>query len=292
MHEATPTGRSQSKQRASGILVGIKRGIRTGNRTQDVSTLRAERSFQLSYAGTRCTVPAERSSLYHQWPTTCNLDIYRLPRTIRGLVCYPAAPTSAEDEEEEETTKSCCCSCLRYIFYGLCSRFMQFHTDMAQRHTSQGPHHVLGRVRCTEQGCSELIPLSWHAGKSAVAIQSGGNKTMSASERWRRKKAGQDDGQQGNQQQVTDLTELANRLLTETGNMDIYQESYEHISKLSVSEDVDPLKESDVHGLLLPHNLHFEEQSALRHYTAEDLNSDTLLYRTHVIKTIMLYSIQ
>lgn len=55
---------------------------------------------------------------------------------------------------------------------------------------------------------------------------------MSASERWRRKKAGQDDGQQGNQQQVTDLTELANRLLTETGNMDIYQESYEHISKL------------------------------------------------------------
>ncbi|XP_069690574.1 uncharacterized protein [Periplaneta americana] len=62
--------------------------------------------------------------------------------------------------------------------------------------------------------------------------RSGGNKTMSASERWRRKKAGQDDGQQGNQQQVTDLTELANHLLTETGNMDIYQESYEHISKL------------------------------------------------------------
>ncbi|XP_069686961.1 CD2 antigen cytoplasmic tail-binding protein 2 homolog isoform X1 [Periplaneta americana] len=60
----------------------------------------------------------------------------------------------------------------------------------------------------------------------------GGNKTMSASERWWQKKAGQDDGQQGNQQQLTDLTELANRLLTETGNMDIYQESYEHISKL------------------------------------------------------------
>ncbi|XP_069681379.1 uncharacterized protein [Periplaneta americana] len=52
------------------------------------------------------------------------------------------------------------------------SMYSEFHTDMAQRHTSQGPHHVLGRVRCTEQGCSELIPLSWHAGKSAVAIQS------------------------------------------------------------------------------------------------------------------------
>lgn len=60
----------------------------------------------------------------------------------------------------------------------------------------------------------------------------GGNKSLSASERWRRKKAGQDDGTQDNQQQVTDLTELANRLLTKTGNMDIYQESYEHIVKL------------------------------------------------------------
>lgn len=55
---------------------------------------------------------------------------------------------------------------------------------------------------------------------------------MSASERWRRKKAGQDDSKQGNQNQVTELTELANRLLTKTGNMDIYQESYEHIAML------------------------------------------------------------
>jgi hypothetical protein len=60
----------------------------------------------------------------------------------------------------------------------------------------------------------------------------GGNKRISASERWRRKKAGQEDSKQGNQQQVTELTELANRLLTKTGNMDIYQESYEHIASL------------------------------------------------------------
>ncbi|XP_069696951.1 uncharacterized protein [Periplaneta americana] len=87
---STKNMRSQSKQRASGILVGIKRGIRTGNRTQDVSTLRAERSFQLSYAGTRCTVPAELSSLYHQWSTTCNLDIYRSngnQESSRGPLC-------------------------------------------------------------------------------------------------------------------------------------------------------------------------------------------------------------
>jgi hypothetical protein len=55
---------------------------------------------------------------------------------------------------------------------------------------------------------------------------------MSASERWRRKKDGEGDSKEGNRQQVTELTELANRLLTRTGNMNIYQESYEHIAKL------------------------------------------------------------
>jgi CD2 antigen cytoplasmic tail-binding protein 2 len=55
---------------------------------------------------------------------------------------------------------------------------------------------------------------------------------MSASERWRRKKDGASDSKEGNRQQVTELTELANRLLTRTGNMNIYQESYEHIAKL------------------------------------------------------------
>lgn len=55
---------------------------------------------------------------------------------------------------------------------------------------------------------------------------------MSASERWRRKKDGEGDCTEGNRQQVTELTELANRLLTKTGNMDIYQEGYEHIAKL------------------------------------------------------------
>lgn len=65
----------------------------------------------------------------------------------------------------------------------------------------------------------------------------GGNKTMSASERWRRKKAGlQDDP--GNSQHVTDLTAMANQLLSETGNMDIYQESYEHITSIVEAADM------------------------------------------------------
>jgi hypothetical protein len=61
----------------------------------------------------------------------------------------------------------------------------------------------------------------------------GGNKNMSASERWRRKKDGEGDhSKEENRQQVTELTELANRLLTRTGNMNIYQEGYEHITML------------------------------------------------------------
>jgi hypothetical protein len=55
---------------------------------------------------------------------------------------------------------------------------------------------------------------------------------LSASERWRRKKEGESDIKEGNRQQVMELTELANRLLTRTGNMNIYQEGYEHIAKL------------------------------------------------------------
>jgi hypothetical protein len=72
------------------------------------------------------------------------------------------------------------------------------------------------------------------------------------SERWRRKKAGQDDSKQGNQQLVTQLTELANRLLTKTGNMDIYQESYEHIAKLvgKILPRISPVKKY-VHALLV-----------------------------------------
>ncbi|KAK7865010.1 hypothetical protein R5R35_000034 [Gryllus longicercus] len=65
----------------------------------------------------------------------------------------------------------------------------------------------------------------------------GGTKTMSASERWRRKKAGLLENSDENRQQVIDLTELANTLLTETGNMDIYEETFEHITSLVAAAD-------------------------------------------------------
>lgn len=58
----------------------------------------------------------------------------------------------------------------------------------------------------------------------------GGNKSLSASERLKLKKAGKSLGDlKGNSEKVTELTELANKILTALGNMDIYQETYEYI---------------------------------------------------------------
>ncbi|XP_063239238.1 CD2 antigen cytoplasmic tail-binding protein 2 homolog isoform X2 [Bacillus rossius redtenbacheri] len=59
----------------------------------------------------------------------------------------------------------------------------------------------------------------------------GGKKPLLASERWRRKRAGQ-DCDAGDRSRVVEVTALADRLLTELGNMDIYQETYEHITAL------------------------------------------------------------
>lgn len=64
----------------------------------------------------------------------------------------------------------------------------------------------------------------------------GGNKSLSASERLKRKKAGLSLEVNNDSQKVTELTELANRLLTSTGNMNVYQESYEHIKDIVESK--------------------------------------------------------
>ncbi|XP_072942959.1 CD2 antigen cytoplasmic tail-binding protein 2 homolog [Epargyreus clarus] len=64
----------------------------------------------------------------------------------------------------------------------------------------------------------------------AKALQRlGGSSRISSAERWKRKKAGiVDEGAKI----VTRVTELANQILTKTGNMDIYQENYEKISAI------------------------------------------------------------
>jgi len=58
----------------------------------------------------------------------------------------------------------------------------------------------------------------------------GGNRSLSASERLKLKKAGKlPPDTKGSSEEVMKLTELANRILTQNGNMDVYQETYEQI---------------------------------------------------------------
>lgn len=60
-----------------------------------------------------------------------------------------------------------------------------------------------------------------------------GKKKLTTAERWKKKKEAktQETEEDQNSINITKLTELANELLTRTGNMDIYQESYEQIKK-------------------------------------------------------------
>ncbi|KYM95164.1 PREDICTED: CD2 antigen cytoplasmic tail-binding protein 2 homolog [Cyphomyrmex costatus] len=60
-----------------------------------------------------------------------------------------------------------------------------------------------------------------------------GKKKLTTAERWKKKKESKTDKKEEdpNSVNITKLTELANELLTRTGNMDIYQESYEQIKK-------------------------------------------------------------
>ncbi|XP_025161057.1 CD2 antigen cytoplasmic tail-binding protein 2 homolog isoform X2 [Harpegnathos saltator] len=59
-----------------------------------------------------------------------------------------------------------------------------------------------------------------------------GKKKITTAERWKRKKESKTPIEEDpNSVSITKLTELANELLTRTGNMDIYQETYEQIKK-------------------------------------------------------------
>ncbi|XP_011702039.1 PREDICTED: CD2 antigen cytoplasmic tail-binding protein 2 homolog isoform X1 [Wasmannia auropunctata] len=60
-----------------------------------------------------------------------------------------------------------------------------------------------------------------------------GKKKLTTAERWKKKKESKtrEEEEDPNSVNITKLTELANELLTRTGNMDIYQESYEQIKK-------------------------------------------------------------
>ena len=57
----------------------------------------------------------------------------------------------------------------------------------------------------------------------------GGNKKISSAQRWKLKKLGQTENSNESMKQFLELTELANKII-ETGNMDIYEETYEFIN--------------------------------------------------------------
>lgn len=56
---------------------------------------------------------------------------------------------------------------------------------------------------------------------------------MTSSERWKRRKAGVNPTEQEQEAKanVTKLTELADSILQNTGNMDVYQETFEYITR-------------------------------------------------------------
>lgn len=59
-----------------------------------------------------------------------------------------------------------------------------------------------------------------------------GKKKFTTAERWKKKKESNTPVEEDpSSVSITKLTELANELLTRTGNMDIYQETYELIKK-------------------------------------------------------------
>ena len=60
-----------------------------------------------------------------------------------------------------------------------------------------------------------------------------GKKKLTTAERWKKKKESKTgkEEEDPNSINIIKLTELANELLTRTGNMNIYQESYEQIKK-------------------------------------------------------------
>ena len=69
----------------------------------------------------------------------------------------------------------------------------------------------------------------------------GGNKAaMSASQRWKKKKAGavEDPQAKENKEKMLKLTGLADTILTRSGNMEIYEETFESIThKIKVEEE-------------------------------------------------------
>lgn len=97
---------------------------------------------------------------------------------------------------------------------------------------------------------------------------------ISSAERWKRKKMGLVDD---SSEKVTKLTELANEILTNTGNMDVYEETYEAIEKrLKESSGMTTAAELDMYD----DNFDTQEQKKMDHgeEEAEQQAGNTLMW--------------
>ena len=91
----------------------------------------------------------------------------------------------------------------------------------------------------------------------------GGNKIQTASERWKKKKqesSGENSADRGNKEQLLKLTELADAILSGTGNMDVYQETFEGI-RFKVQQAETPASEKKLEAELDMFGDDFDEQS-------------------------------
>lgn len=95
----------------------------------------------------------------------------------------------------------------------------------------------------------------------------GGQQKISSQERWKRKKAGLDEPKPS--EEVTKLTELANMLLTATGNMDIYQETFEQITNKIQSIGKKSMKEDAVDDMFAD-DFEVKEKSKLSESTSNN----------------------
>ncbi|XP_031844502.1 CD2 antigen cytoplasmic tail-binding protein 2 homolog holn1 [Nomia melanderi] len=93
----------------------------------------------------------------------------------------------------------------------------------------EGPDIMFNPVHLYKQILEYLKP--GETVSKALCRLGKGKKRLTTAERWKRKKEKKEVEDDGNSVEIIKLTELANELLTRTGNMDIYQESYEHIKK-------------------------------------------------------------
>lgn len=103
------------------------------------------------------------------------------------------------------------------------------------------PGETVSKALCRLGKNNYYIEHIFKLSKVNVSTNSGkGKKKLTTAERWKKKKESQthEEEEDPNSVNITKLTELANELLTRTGNMDIYQESYEQIKKTVQSHNI------------------------------------------------------